>query len=57
MRGWKTSDDDLQKALDSVEMLKHKNLYVSQCSEGLKKRAALSRLYLSFFYLSDKLYC
>ena len=50
MRGWKTSDDDLQKALDSVEMLNHKNLYVSQCSEGLKKRAALSRLYLSFLF-------
>ena len=47
MRGWKTSDDDLQKALDSLDMLNHKNLYVSQCSEGLKKRAALSRLYLS----------
>ena len=50
MRGWKTSDDDLQKALDCVEMLNHKNLYVSQCSEGLKKRAALSRLYLSFLF-------
>ena len=50
MRGWKTSDDDLQKALDSLDMLNHKNLYVSQCSEGLKKRAALSRLYLSFLF-------
>ena len=50
MRGWKTSDDDLQQALDSVEMLNYKNLYVSQCSEGLKKRAALSRLYLSFLF-------
>ena len=50
MRGWKTSDDDLQKALDSLEMLNHKNLYISQCSEGLKKRAALSRLYLSFLF-------
>ena len=50
MRGWKTSDDDLQKALDSLDMLGHKNLYVSQCSEGLKKRAALSRLYLSILF-------
>ena len=50
MRGWETSDDDLQKALDSLDMLSHKNLYVSQCSEGLKKRAALSRLYLSFLF-------
>ena len=50
MRGWKTSDDDLQKALDSLEMLNHKNLYISQCSEGLKKRAALSRLYLSLLF-------
>ena len=50
MRGWKTSDDDLQKALDSLDMLNHKNLYVSQCSEGLKKRAALSRLYLSILF-------
>jgi ABC-type transport system involved in cytochrome c biogenesis ATPase subunit len=50
MRGWKTSDDDLQKALDSLDMLSHKNLYVSQCSEGLKKRASLSRLYLSILF-------
>ena len=50
MRGWETSDDDLQKALDSLDMLSHKNLYVSQCSEGLKKRAALSRLYLSILF-------
>ena len=50
MKGWKTRDGDLYKALDSVEMLNHKNLYVSQCSEGLKKRAALSRLYLSFLF-------
>ena len=50
MRGWETSDDDLHKALDSLDMLSHKNLYVSQCSEGLKKRAALSRLYLSILF-------
>ena len=50
MRGWKTSDNNLQKALDSLDMLSHKNLYVSQCSEGLKKRAALSRLYLSILF-------
>ena len=50
MKGWRTSDDDLLRALESVDMLNHKNLYVSQCSEGLKKRAALSRLYLSFLF-------
>ena len=50
MRGWNASDDDFQKALISVDMLNHKKLYVSQCSEGLKKRAALSRLYLSILF-------
>ena len=50
MRGWNASDDDFQQALNSVEMLNHKKLYVSQCSEGLKKRAALSRLYLSTLF-------
>ena len=50
MKGWNTSDDDLHKALNSVDMLNHKSLYVSQCSEGLKKRAALSRLYLSLLF-------
>ena len=50
MRGWKASDDDFQKALNSVDMLNHKKLYVSQCSEGLKKRVALSRLYLSILF-------
>ena len=50
MRGWNASDDDFQKALGSVDMLNHKKLYVSQCSEGLKKRVALSRLYLSILF-------
>ena len=50
MRGWNASDDDFQKALNSLDMLDHKKLYVSQCSEGLKKRAALSRLYLSILF-------
>ena len=50
MRGWNASDDDFQKALNSVDMLNHKKLYVSQCSEGLKKRVALSRLYLSILF-------
>ena len=50
IRGWNASDDDFQKALNSVDMLNHKKLYVSQCSEGLKKRVALSRLYLSILF-------
>ena len=50
MRGWNANDDDFQKALNSVDMLNHKKLYVSQCSEGLKKRVALSRLYLSILF-------
>ena len=50
MRGWSASDDDLQKALNSVNMNNYKKLFISQCSEGLKKRAALSRLYLSFLF-------
>ena len=50
IRGWNASDDDFQKALHSVDMLNHKKLYVSQCSEGLKKRVALSRLYLSILF-------
>ena len=50
MRGWNASDDDFKKALNSLDMLNHKNLYVSQCSEGLKKRVALSRLYLSILF-------
>ena len=38
MKGWNVSADDLQKALHSVDMLNYKKLYISQCSEGLKKR-------------------
>ena len=50
MRGWNASDNDFRKALNSVDMLNHKKLYISQCSEGLKKRVALSRLYLSILF-------
>ena len=50
MKGWSTSKENLIKALRSVDMEKFSNLYISQCSEGLKKRAALARLYFSFIF-------
>ena len=50
MKGWSTSKDNLIRALRSVEMEKYSNVYISQCSEGLKKRAALARLYFSFVF-------
>ena len=50
MKGWSTSKENLVKALRSVDMEKFSNLYISQCSEGLKKRAALARLYFSFIF-------
>ena len=51
MKGWSTSKENLIKALRSVDMEKFSNLYISQCSEGLKKRAALARLYFSFIFV------
>ena len=50
MKGWSTSKENLIKALRSVDMEKFSNFYISQCSEGLKKRAALARLYFSFIF-------
>ena len=50
MKGWNASEDDIHKALNSLDMINYKKLHISQCSEGLKKRAALSRLYLSFLF-------
>ena len=50
MKGWSTSKENLVKALRSMDMEKFSNLYISQCSEGLKKRAALARLYFSFIF-------
>ena len=50
MRGWNASDSDFQKALNSVDMIHYKKIHISKCSEGLKKRAALSRLYLSILF-------
>ena len=50
MKGWSTSKENLIEALRSVDMEKFSNLYISQCSEGLKKRAALARLYFSFIF-------
>ena len=48
IKGWPTSDENLSKALKSVDLEKYSNLFISECSEGLKKRAALARLYYSF---------
>ena len=48
IKGWVANKDDLIMALKSVEMDKYMDIPISQCSDGLKKRAALARLYFSF---------
>ena len=48
IKGWPTSEENLSKALKSLDLVKYANLFISECSEGLKKRAALARLYFSF---------
>ena len=53
MKGWSSNKDNLIMALKSVGMDKYADLYISQSSEGLKKRAALARLYLSFINKVD----
>ena len=47
------NEENLRKALKSVKIDKYANLFISQCSEGLKKRAALARLYYSFINKID----
>jgi heme exporter protein A len=59
IKGWNANKDNLIMALESVGMQNHINLYISQCSDGLRKRAALARLYFSFinkvdFWLLDE---
>ena len=53
MKGWSPNKKNLTMALKSVGMDKYADLYISQSSEGLKKRAALARLYLSFINKVD----
>ena len=53
MKGWSLNKENLTMALKSVGMDKYADLYISQSSEGLKKRAALARLYLSFINKVD----
>ena len=53
MKGWSLNKENLTMALRSVGMDKYADLYISQSSEGLKKRAALARLYLSFINKVD----
>ena len=53
MKGWSSNKKNLTMALQSVGMDKYADLYISQSSEGLKKRAALARLYLSFINKVD----
>ena len=48
IKGWPTSEENLSNALKSLDLVKYANLFISECSEGLKKRAALARLYFSF---------
>ena len=48
IKGWTTNEENLNNALKSVDLEKYANLFISECSEGLKKRAALARLYFSF---------
>ena len=48
IKGWPTSEENLSEALKSLDLVKYANLFISECSEGLKKRAALARLYFSF---------
>ena len=48
-----SNKENLIMALKSVGMDKYADLYISQSSEGLKKRAALARLYLSFINKVD----
>ena len=52
-KGWSSHTENLNMALKSVGMDKYADLYISQSSEGLKKRAALARLYLSFINKVD----
>ncbi len=59
IKGLSSNQEIIKMALKSVSMEKYADLYISQCSEGLKKRAALSRLYISFidkvdFWLLDE---
>ena len=53
MKGWSSNKEIIKMAIKSVGMEKYADLYISQCSEGLKKRAALSRLYISFINKVD----
>ena len=53
IKGWSSNEEIIKMALKSVGMEKYADLYISQCSEGLKKRAALSRLYISFINKVD----
>ena len=53
MKGWSSNKENLTMALKSVGMDKYADLYISRSSEGLKKRAALARLYLSFINKVD----
>ena len=59
IKGWTTNEENLNNALKSVDLEKYANLFISECSEGLKKRAALARLHYSFindidFWLLDE---
>ena len=50
MKGWSSSKQKVTEALKSLDMDKYSNIYISKCSEGLRKRAALVRLYFSYIF-------
>ena len=59
IRGWVISEDEFEDNMKKIGIFAHKDFFISQCSEGIKRKTDLCKLFFSFknkvkFWLLDE---
>ena len=59
IRGWVTSENEVEDNMKKIGIFAHKDFFISQCSEGIKRKTDLCKLFFSFknkikFWLLDE---
>ncbi len=52
IRGWNFCDEEIEEHLKKIKILNFKNILISQCSDGIKRKTDLCKL---FFSLQNKI--
>ena len=59
IRGWVISENEIEENMKKIGIFAHKDFFISQCSEGIKRKTDLCKLVFSFknkikFWLLDE---